>query len=205
MTLHATHNLKNLNSHLSLWKGRQKYKTHTHKYTLQFYPKDSVLNAAIHTDHVILLDTFLALFFLSIFSISNTQIWSIRPLHFSTNLIIAEKKHQYWIIIVKITFYLRCTARCCWSIGYLKGFLCLVRCGLNSANRSFNCPTDIWNMYESSRDTDSTSGSNHEMLRPFCENWMTSESQFLTFHCLETSGPALHCLMLTLFCSQCVF
>lgn len=143
-------------------------------------------------------------FFINIFHFKYTDLVNQTTAFFNKSDY-SWKQHQYWIIIVKITFYLRCMARCCWSIGYLKGFLCLVRCGLNSANRSFNCPTDIWNNYESSRDTDSTSGSNHEMLRPFCENWMTSESQFLTFHCLETSGPALHCLMSTSFCSQCVF
>lgn len=125
--------------------------------------------------------------FFRLFFLSNKQIWLIRQLHLATSALVAQNATWYWILqrygnSKAMLFYLRHTLRrCCGSIGSLKWFICLLWCAPNSADDSWNCPRshpEIW-------------FSLYCWIKPSCENWMNSESQFL-LSSLEKSRAAHH-------------
>lgn len=87
----------------------------------------SVKNSVVHANRRSL-DEFAAFvfsdqgwcFFSFVLSNANKQIWPIRPLHFSTNVLVAQNAHQSWMYKSKIIlFYPRHTEGLCYSCGWI--------------------------------------------------------------------------------------
>lgn len=98
-----------------------------------------------------------------IFSDEKKKVGPIKSLHLAKSVLIAQNAHQYTeyaLIWKKTLFDLRHTTACyAGSIGSLKCFLCLLRCGSKTANENSNCKLPHWHPASTS-----TPGSNYETL-----------------------------------------
>lgn len=74
-----------------------------------------------------------------------------------------------------ILFYLRHGARRCSGNFFSSAVLPTLLTTVQIAHLT------SWNRHKNSHDTASTPGLNHNILIPFCESWMNSDSTFLTF------------------------